>query len=75
MVFHDIISSSFVATYSAAIFMKEKLFGTESHQQDNFNNSDDYDYMQFMGDGQNMKLKMCLYLEALFAAMEVGCAL
>ena len=56
--------------------MKEKLFGDESRQQDtNIDNAVGYDYMQFMGDGQNIKFKLCLYLEALFAAMEVGCAL
>ena len=55
--------------------MEKKLFGDDEKQSEGEMVDANLDDSLFLGDGLNLKLKLCLYLESLFAAIEVGVSL
>ena len=55
--------------------MEKKLFGEEEKDRGGETADASLDDSSCLGDGMNLKLKLCLYLEALFAAVEVGVSL
>lgn len=63
------------ASFSTALFMEKKLFGDDEKQSEGETVDANLDDSLFLGDGLNLKLKLCLYLESLFAAIEVGVSL
>jgi hypothetical protein len=57
--------------------LEKKLFSADTMAEGTLEEEKarDNDLLKVLGDGRDVKLKMCLYLEALLAAMEVGLAL
>ena len=70
-----VICMFLIASFSTALFMEKKLFGEEEKDRGGEAADASLDDSLFLGDGMNLKLKLCLYLESLFAAVEVGVSL
>ena len=64
-----------IASESTSLFLERKLFGAVDGQEEGEAANNCLDDLEYLADGQNLKLKLCLFLESLFAAINVGVAL